>query len=212
MNSSCCCVLSSTPAEFEQKAQEFNDYLSSLFTDTITEHPLQPIIRPNIAFISFKGMKHPRYRPSVALGNGCRIRVGQTILPNPEALTGVTTLEYMYSYILGPNPRTDWLARYEYEPDKKTNQYPVPHVHFNGTSVAYDEFPARQQDKPLHDLHFPTDRVTAEDFVEHLIIEFDTPTHNGKRAALELIDERRRVFHEQHRTRWPTYSPPEQNA
>ena len=115
----------------------------------------------------------------------------------------------MYSYILGLNPRTDWLARWDYEPDKKTNQYPVPHVHFNGTSEAYDDFPARYQDKPLHDLHFPTDRITIEDFIEHLIIEFDTPTHHGKQAALELLDERRREFHKQRRTRRAPYNPPQ---
>lgn len=154
-------------------------------------------------------MGDPRHRPSVELGNGCQIRVGQTILPNPEAPTGVTTLEYMYSYVLGPDPSTDWLARYEYEPEKKANRYPVPHVHFNGTSAAYDQFAARQPDKALRDLHFPTDRIAVEDFIEHLIIEYDTPTHSGKNAALTFLNESRREFHERHRTRRAPYDPPE---
>jgi len=65
-----------------------------------------------------------------------------------------------------------------------------------------------REKKPLHRLHFPTDRITVEDFIEHLILEFDTPTHIGKDAALVLLDESRRDFHERHRTRRASYNQP----
>jgi hypothetical protein len=112
-------------------------------------------------------------------------------------------MDYVYAYALGPNPKTDWLVRYDYTPYRPT-KYPVAHVHFNGTSEAYNSFP-KSEDKPLSDVHFPTDRITAEDFIEHLIIEYDTPTHGSKTEALEFLAENRRRFHEQDRTRRPPY-------
>ncbi len=203
--------MSSSPAAFEQKAEEFNDRLSSLFTRTITERVLKPIIRPNVTYISFEGAERPGHRPSVELRNGCQIRVSQTILPNPTAPAGVTTAEYVYVLALGPDPERDWLVRYEYAPDEPANKYPVAHVHFNGTSEAYNAFPKRKREL-LRDAHFPTDRITAEDFIEHLIIEFDTPTHGNKAEALEFLAESRRKFHEEDRTRRPPYDTPGQSA
>jgi hypothetical protein len=195
--------LSSTPTAFESNAQEFNDRLSSLFTETITDHPLQPIIRPRIAYITFRGARDFRDRPSVVLANGIRIRISQTILPNPEVPSGVTTMDYVYAYALGPNPKTDSLVRYDYAPYRPT-KYPVAHVHFNGTSEAYDSF-LDLPDKMLHDVHFPTDRITVEDFIEHLIIEYDTPTRGSRTEALKFLAECRKGFYEQDRTRQPPY-------
>jgi hypothetical protein len=195
--------LSNTPTAFEDNAQEFNDYLSSLFTETITAHPLQPILRPNIAYITFEGARSFRDSPSVELDNGCRIRISQTILPNPEVPSGVTTKKYVYAYALGADPRRDWLVRYDYAPDALTN-HPAAHVHFNGISDTYNSF-LNAEEKPLRDVHFPTDRITVEDFIEHLVREYDVPTHRGKKAALRFLAERRREFHEQHRTRRAPY-------
>jgi len=149
----------------------------------------------------------------VKLDNDCWIRVTQTILSNPEAPSGVTTAKYSYLYALGPDSDTaDWLLRYDYIPNVPARnprfKYPVAHVHFNGTSDAYTRF-VDAEEKPLSELHCPTDRIPIEDFIQHLIIEFDTPTHNGKQAALELLDERRREFHEQRRTRRAPYNPPQ---
>lgn len=149
--------------------------------------------------------------PTVKLGNDCRIRASQTILPNPDAPTGVTTAKYSYLYALGPDPDKDWLLRYDYVPEVPSRnpgfKYPVAHVHFNGASEAYDNF-VNPGKKPLRELHCPTDRITVEDFIEHLIIEFDAPTHNGKNAALALLDKSRREFHEQRRTRRAPYTRP----
>jgi hypothetical protein len=199
--------LSSTPAAFVRNARKFNDYLSSLFTRTITDHPLRPIIRGNIAFISFRGAEHLGRGPSIELENGYRIRVSQTVVPHPEYPAKVTTTRYSYSYALGPNSDRDWLLRYDYVPDAPTRnpgyKYPVAHVHFNGVSDAYNRLD-QAEDKPLHKLHCPTERITVEDFIEHLIIEFDVLTGSKRTAALELLANSQREFHDQYRTRWPT--------
>ena len=198
--------MSSSPAAFEQRAEEFNDRLSSLFTRTITERALKPIIRSNVAYITFEGAERTGDRPSVELGNGCRIRASHTIRHSPDAPSEITTVEYVYAYALGPDPERDWLARYDYAPERPT-KYPAAHVHFNGTSDAYDVFP-KPKDKPLRDVHFPTDRITVEDFIEHLIIEYDVPTHGSRAEALELLAESRRTFHEQDRMRQAPYDSP----
>ena len=173
---------------------------------------MRPIIRPYGAFISFRGAERFGDSPSVELGNGCWIRVSQTILPHPKDSNKVTTASYSYSYALGPDPDQDWLLRYDYVPDEPTKnpeyEYPVAHVHFNGVSEAYNRLD-QAEDKPLHKLHCPTERITIEDFIEHLIIEFDALTGTEKTAALKLLHESRKKFHEQHRTRWPTYDLPE---
>jgi hypothetical protein len=203
--------LSNSPAAFRHNVEEFNDYLSFLFTRTITDHPLRPIIRPRVAYISFEGARRFGDSPSIELKNGLQIRVSQTVISNPEDPEKITTARYSYSYALGSSGRTDWLLRYDYRPDVPARnpgfRHPVAHVHFNGTSDAYAEF-VDVEEKPLKDLHCPTDRITVEDFIEHLIIEFDTPTHHGKNAALALLDERRREFHQRLRTRRAPYNSP----
>lgn len=140
------------------------------------------------------------------------MRISQIILPNSEDQGRVTTSEYSYSYALGPDPDQDWLLRYDYVPDEPAKnpeyEYPVAHVHFNGISEAYNRLD-QAEDKPLHKLHCPTERITVEDFIEHLIIEYDTPTHGTRAAALRLLADSRRDFHERYRRRWPAYEPPE---
>jgi hypothetical protein len=117
-------------------------------------------------------------------------------------------MKYVYAYALGPDPKTDWLLRYDdYAPYRPT-KYPTAHVHFNGVSDAYSKF-SNPGGKALRDVHCPTDRITIEDFIEHLILEYDAPTRDGKAAALRFLGQSRKRFHEQDRTRWPTYDQPE---
>lgn len=141
------------------------------------------------------------------LGSDLWIRVSQMIRHNHERPEKVTTASYSYSYGLGsepePDPDQSWLLRYDYVPEQAAKpgyEYPVAHVHFNGTSESYSNL-AVSKDKPFHKLHCPTGRITLEDFIEHLIIEFDVPTHGGKEAALKLLADSRGTFQAEKRTR-----------
>ena len=196
-----CCTSWSILAAFERNAEEFSDYLSSLLTKTITEHPLRPIIRSRAAFISFRGAKRFGERPRIELGNGCRIQVSQIILPNPEhPRRKVTTAEYQYSLLLGPDSK-DWLLRYEYVPEQVAKKRPVAHVHFNGTSEVYNTFNMPEK-KALPKLHCPTGRLPLEDFIEYLITEFNVPTKSGPKEALAFLAENREKFYREKRTRY----------
>jgi hypothetical protein len=55
--------------------------------------------------------------------------------------------------------------------------------------------------KQLDRLHFPTRRISLEDFIEHLIVELRVPTKRGEEAALEVLAESRRTFEEEKRTK-----------
>ena len=133
----------------------------------------------------------------MTLGNGCQISVFQRILPSPGDTRKVTIAESSYSYGVGRNLEEDWLVRYDYVSERAETdpeyQYPVGHIHFNGYSEIYEAFEMADK-KPLHKLHFPTKRVSLEDFLEHLIVEIGAPTKQGKDEALELLAESRRTF------------------
>lgn len=175
-------------------------------TRTVTDHRLVCRILEegeNIsALVRFKGST--RGERIVTLGNGCQIYVFQRILPNSEDPRKVTTAESSYSYGVGQDLEDDWLVRYDYVPERAESdpeyQYPVGHLHFGGHSETYEAFEMEDK-KPLHKLHFPTRRVSLEDFLEHLIVELKVPTRRGKDEALELLAESRRIFEGDKRTR-----------
>ena len=51
-------------------------------------------------------------------------------------------------------------------------------------------------------MHFPTGRISLEDFIEHLLVEFQVPILYGRsvREALEILEEGLEEFREK-RTR-----------
>jgi hypothetical protein len=180
-----------------RKAPPFAKHLSSLFTRTITDHALrcefvfdQRRKRHN-ALIRFRDTK------GITLGNGCRIRVLQRILLNPDDSSKVTTAEYQYMYGFSEDLDNEWTLRYEYVPEEAEFnpkfKYPVGHVHFNGISSSYERFQADDK-KPYPDLHCPTRRIAVEDFIEHLITELRVPTKRAESECLELLDESRKTY------------------
>lgn len=141
-------------------------------------------------------------RRSVKLANGLWIRVSQLIRPNPSDGSKVQTAEYSYVYAASADADNDWIVRYDYVPEEASSseyRYPVAHIHFNGYSEYYDQL-AIPGKKLLEKLHFPTRRITLEDFIEHLIIEFAVPTKCDYEEALELLSDSREGF-EYRRTR-----------
>jgi hypothetical protein len=137
----------------------------------------------------------------VELENGCWINILQRLVPNSEDPRVVSTAKYSYSCSLGPEPDEDWLIRYDYVPQEEGNPdypYPVSHVHINAKNETYDSFMEASEGeyKPLSDIHLPTKRVSLEDFIEHLIVEFDVPPIHGKTttAVLEILKKQRERF------------------
>ena len=204
---------------FERNARGFTDHLSSLFTRTITDVSLGARVlpedaSPHTALIRFQDADR---RPTeLGLDNGCRVRILQRIVPHTEKPEEkVTTAEYSYVYGFGENLDEGWLVRYDYVPEmaerdkekkkaerdkEKKYEYPVGHVHFNGYSEAYDAFEMEGK-KQLDRLHFPTKRISLEDFIEHLVVEMGVSTKFGKDEARRVLAESRETFQQEKRTK-----------
>lgn len=179
----------STTRRFERNARNFGNYLSDLLTKTIApNYPLRCIISgvKDEAFLEFRAGK-------ALVGNGCSLRISHVIAPNPdEPEAKVTTVRYSYSYALGPDPDRDWLLRYEYRPDlvgDPSHPYALAHVHLRAESQPYTSYMAPHENKPLGDIHFPTGRISIEEFVRLLIVEFHIPTPGrAEQGALTFLD------------------------
>ncbi len=194
---------------FERNARGFTDHLSSLFTRTITDVSLGSRLffddETGTDNVLIRFQDNERRPIEVELGNGCRVRISQRIVPNPENLwEKVRTANYSYAYGFGENLDNGWIVRYDYVPERAERdedyEYPIGHIHFNGHSEAYERFEGENK-KQLDRLHFPTRRISLEDFIEHLIIEIGVMTKHGKEAALEVLAESRRRFEEEKRTK-----------
>ena len=195
-------------ASFRRNVPGFTEHLSSILTQTITDHPLVYKYLPgrNQAVIRFRGGDLPARPVYTPLENGCALCVLQRVgpHPDPEKEHKVTTLEYLYAFRIGADPTTEPLVRYEYVPEQAaTEDYPHPkgHVHLSADSPAYTALIAPHEKKPLHQVHFPTGRITLEDFIELLILEFHVPPRGSLQEARALLDKSRRVFLQEKKTK-----------
>ncbi len=166
---------------FRRGAQEFADELSKTLTTTISPVPLRCRFvsgknEANLTFVPPTDFPDRRY---VELGTGCWVNVHQRLVANKKNPKIVSTAKYSYSYSLSPDFDHDWLVRYDYEPEEEGNPdypYPISHVHVNGVNESYTAFMATQGEKKvLPDVHLPTKRISLEEFVRHLIVEFKVP-------------------------------------
>jgi hypothetical protein len=184
---------------FQRNARGFRKHLSSIVTRTITHQglALDFIKGDTEAYIYFHG-------DYARLQNGCTLRILQRIGPNPKVESKVTTLEYIYAFRIGSDPTREPFVRYEYVPElaaKSDYPYSKGHVHLSATAPDYDELIKLHEKKPLHQVHFPAGRISLEDFIQLLIVEFHVPTHSSRERALALLEESRRVFLEEKRTK-----------
>lgn len=174
-----------TPA-FRRKAQEFADELSRTLTTTISPVPLHcRFVRgKNEASLTFVPPPEFPDRRYVELENACWVNVHQRLVPNKKNPKIVSTARHSYSYSLSSDFDHDWLVRYDYEPEEECNPdypYPISHVHVNGVNESYTAFMATQGEKKvLSDVHLPTKRISLEEFVRHLIVEFKVPLLGGR--------------------------------
>jgi hypothetical protein len=198
----------STIASFQRNIPGFTDHLSRLLTQTITHHPLVYKILPGggQALIRFREDDAASKAVYVPLKNDCSLCVLQRVgaHPDPEEKDKLTTLEYLYAFRIGRDPAHEPLVRYEYVPEQAASgNYPYPkgHVHLSAEVPEYAELIAPHENKPLHQVHFPTGRITLEDFIELPIVEFHVPTHSSKEDALALLEASRRIFLEEKKTK-----------
>ena len=196
----------SNPA-FERNARTFANELSETLTGSISPVHLRCEFRRTSskleALLEFAPSNEDPDLRYVQLGNGSWINIVQRLVPNSSDPRIVSTAKYSYSYTLGgDNPDNEWLVRYDYELGKKN--YPESHVHKNAENRLYNEFieVTRDKHKPLADVHFPTKRISLEEFIDHLLVEFEIPVLHGKSKSevRKMLAEQQKRFEEK-RTR-----------
>ncbi len=180
---------------FARRANDYKDYLNSVLTGTVSPDPLRLTTAPgDVGLLQFPGM-YAELCPGVSL------RISQSFRPNSDDPTKVTVHAYSYALVLGGNPEQDWIVRYEYELGKsraERHAYPDAHVHFNAISEQYNAYrggvgTARELDR----IHFPTGgRISMEDFVEMLIVDFGVRPRRSLEEALVILRDSRSGFEE----------------
>lgn len=135
------------------------------------------------------------------------IRIFQAITPNPDDRNKVTTRIYSYAFFIDANSDTEPFVRYDYVPQTAaadpTYRYPIGHVHIHATSDRYDSYIASFENKSLKDVHFPSGRISVEDFIELLIVEFHVPVVSGdEQAAIQLLRKSRDEFRQDKQTQY----------
>lgn len=180
---------------FRRRATNYTDYLNTVLTGTVSPDPLQlSLLQGDVGLVEFRN-SYAEIRAGVSL------RIFQSFRPNPDDKTKVTVEAYSYALVLGDIPEQDWIVRYEYERGKSTDRqhpYPDAHVHFNATSEAYESYRGRGgKGRELDRVHFPTGgRISMEDFVEMLIVDFGVPPRRNLDDARAILNESRRGFEE----------------
>lgn len=125
--------------------------------------------------------------------DGCFIDIAMTIMPNPKfPREKVTTIAYSMAFVLGENRDRDWIVRYEYEKEVRRERI-LParsHIHVNAANEAYEKF-ARSRDPgySFDRLHFPSFRVSVEQFLAWMVGELSIPTQCERQEALSRLTE-----------------------
>lgn len=155
-----------TDASARRAAQEFADLVGRVVNTTVSQCPIsfhQVEGREFEGYVSHAEHKVPVPMP---LENGRYLYLYQRLgLRRPERY--LTTLEYKYQYQEAEDDES-WVFRYEYQREPEEGyRYPLAHLHVNGALETYTA------DKPFPRLHLPTDRVTIESVVQHLVDEHE---------------------------------------
>jgi hypothetical protein len=133
--------------------QDYVDYLNEVFNQTITDSRLVILNQRYITCFQNETFQPLILKPRRYLFFHQLVSVH----------SGTVVVEDCgYSYSLSPNPDDEekWIFRYEYslEPEE---HIPHAHVHIN----------ASRGEQQLKHYHFPTERISIEKIIAHLILE-----------------------------------------
>jgi hypothetical protein len=155
--------LAKTDAEATRTAQGLVDHFNSVLNRTVSKSRLTAVAEGETSpphFDLFRRVK--RAVTPLELNGTDLVLLYQHKVEVSEG--HCHTLTYSYRLQRDANPRS-WLCRWEYyrKPPKPNYRYPLAHVHVNAKPVDGHE---------IADKHLPTDRITLERLLLHLIEEW----------------------------------------
>lgn len=134
--------------------QDYIDYLNTLCNQIITDSRLVLVNDRVIKCFQNKSPRPLKLKPRGFLHFHQLVSVRY----------GKVTVEdcgYRFSLSLNPDDEQKWVFRYEYSLNPEEN---VPHAHMHLNAIMGG--------KQLRHIHFPTGRVSIEQVIAHLIIEY----------------------------------------
>lgn len=156
------------PTSKEHKAlQRYINHLALLFNQTITDSRIG-IIRWDKDFKSAVIARYVNGRIMPLELRPCGWLHFQQILHVQSRLGKIIVDSYCYIYSLSDDPdnENDWAFRYEYNLNP-AGHVPHAHVHINSNWGCN-----RLNANILRRVHFPTERISIEKVIAHLIIEY----------------------------------------
>jgi hypothetical protein len=138
--------------------QGYIDYLNTLLNQIITDNRLK-IINPSKPTSLVACYQNESITPLKLKSKGWLHFSQQTCIKGGRVV--VEYSRYVYSTSKDPDKEDAWIFRYEYSlnPEPKV---PHAHLHVNAT----------RNEKTIKHIHFPTSRVSIEQIIAHLIIEY----------------------------------------
>jgi hypothetical protein len=144
-------------------AREYAEGFGRLVNATISKAPMALVRLPGAEFQGFVAHCASRkFAKPMPLTNGNFLYVYQQVGVRDDLLT---PLDHTYTYQATEDDES-WIFRYEYLHEQEPGyEYPTAHLHVNAHPDFYDG------PRPFPALHLPTNYVTLESVIRHLVVE-----------------------------------------
>jgi len=156
--------------------QGYVDFLNSLFNQTVTTSRICVVRWDENSKEALIARYVNRCIVPLELKPQGWLHFHQALHIQPEAQESkivVDNYRYVYSYSDDPDDENDWAFRYEYNLNPVTN-VPHAHIHING-----DWGCNKLNASTLKRVHFPTERISIEKVIAHLVIEYGIRCRKG---------------------------------
>lgn len=151
-----------------QIIQDYIDYLNSVFNSTVSDSRLTSLKSASANFRVIaryqSGSRLPlELKPSGFLFFDQLVQTVEKVRTEEQQLgVEVSSYVYIFSWSEDRGDEEAWIFRYEYEREPAETIRPHAHLHVN----------AQRQDINVRDIHFPTGRISIEQLIAHLVLEY----------------------------------------
>lgn len=159
--------------------QDYLDYLNDLVNHTVSQGRLSALEVSGGQRRLIGRYVRRRIRPLELKPRGF-FHFEQLVEPTAEGRVSVLYAKYKYSFSDNPDDRRADVFRYEYDKFQTEPLRPKSHLHVN---ARHERFATME----LARVHFPTGRVSLEQVMAALVLEFNVQTLTEQTAAVDLL-------------------------
>jgi hypothetical protein len=159
--------------------QDYVDYLNDLVNQTVSHGRLSALEKSGNPRRLIGRYVGGRIKPLALKPRGF-FHVEQLVEPTADSRVSVLYAKYKYSFSDNPDDRRADIFRYEYDKFQSEPLRPRSHLHVNAKHERYAGMDFAR-------VHFPTGRVSLEQVVAALILEFGVQTLGDQMDAVEFL-------------------------